>query len=110
MSKARVSHFANMPPEMLIIRLNPLSIHLSHRNHFSLASLLSVTALEFSGQNAATGLHALIIAMQKQELCGVARYVYRRGTNPKMVALLPHIRNGYRCLVMVALPFTEDVR
>lgn len=43
-------------------------------------------------------------------MVAVARYVYRKGLNPKLVALVPRVKGNKRCLVMIALPFAEDVR
>lgn len=59
---------------------------------------------------AQSALNSLITALQNMKMCAVARYVYRKGTNPKLVALLPKVKDGVKCLVMVSLPFAEDVR
>ncbi|XP_039247751.2 X-ray repair cross-complementing protein 5-like [Styela clava] len=59
---------------------------------------------------AETALSALVTAMQNQNVCAVARYVYRKGTNPKLMALMPRIKEEYRYLVMIALPYAEDLR
>lgn len=59
---------------------------------------------------AQAALNALIAALHSMNMVAVARYVYRKGLSPKLVALLPKVKGNKRCLVMVSLPFAEDVR
>jgi len=73
-----------------------------------LMAALSATVLHL--QVAAVSLSALVMGMHNQGVCAVARYVYRKGTNPKLVALHPRVKPDYQCLVMAALPFSEDAR
>ena len=61
-------------------------------------------------QDGATGMYALAQAMQNKELVAICTYVYRKGSNPKLVALVPRIRKDYCVFVMVGLPFSEDFR
>ncbi|XP_078490782.1 zinc finger protein ZF(C2H2)-102 [Ciona intestinalis] len=65
---------------------------------------------ETGDDHAGTALSALCMAMVKQNLCAVACHVYRKGSNPKLVALLPKVKLGSHYLVMVSLPFAEDIR
>ena len=78
----------------------PPSIHMDDQAHYVLPE----------ASNAAPSLYALISAMHKEQLCAIACYVYRKGSNPKLVALLPRVQTDYKCLVMIALPFSEDVK
>nr|CAB3267805.1 ZF(C2H2)-102 zinc finger protein [Phallusia mammillata] len=80
----------------------PINLHMDDQAHFVLP--------EAGNQNAATSISALATGMQNQNLCAIATYIYRKGSNPKLVALIPRIKETYQVFVMAALPFAEDVR
>lgn len=50
------------------------------------------------------------MATSDVEMCAVACYVYRKGSMPKVVVLYPRVKMDYALLVMVPLPFSEDMR
>jgi hypothetical protein len=60
--------------------------------------------------NAPLRLNALVKVMLEHRLVAVARYVFRDGLSPTIVALLPHVRSSYNGLLMVDLPFSHDFR
>jgi len=54
---------------------------------------------------------ALSIALSEENMCAICNYVYRRNCNPKVVALFSRVKlSRYAVLVMVALPFSENVK
>lgn len=58
----------------------------------------------------AGALSAFVTALDNLTMCAIARYVYRKGSNPKLVVLFPRVKGDYCCLVMIALPYAEDLR
>ncbi|KAK3920864.1 X-ray repair cross-complementing protein 5 [Frankliniella fusca] len=52
---------------------------------------------------------ALIQAMDSNEMVGIVRKVHRKDSAPTVNALFPMISPKYQCLVMIQLPFAENV-
>ena len=79
-------------------------------------------------QAAGTAMSALIHALYETGNVGVARFIARKNATPRLVALLPQIKAAHeviipgansiiplslvcvQCLVMLHLPFMEDIR
>ncbi|KAL7752886.1 ATP-dependent DNA helicase yku80 [Sorochytrium milnesiophthora] len=55
-------------------------------------------------------LSTLVNAMIDQNTIALARFVFRDGTAPRLVGLLPHVKPMYEGLLMIDLPFAEDYR
>jgi ATP-dependent DNA helicase 2 subunit 2 len=53
---------------------------------------------------------ALVWAMLEVDVVAIARFVYRTGLAPRLVALVPRYKASYEALLMVQLPFCEDLR
>ncbi|KAK7789806.1 hypothetical protein R5R35_001186 [Gryllus longicercus] len=54
-------------------------------------------------------LSAFIKALKDQEKVAIATKVYRKDTSPNLVALFPLLKKKYKCILVVELPFSEDV-
>ena len=61
-------------------------------------------------ESASVALSAFIQGLFEKESVALARYVRCANANPKLVALIPHIKSNYFCLHLAHLPFAEDVR
>jgi ATP-dependent DNA helicase 2 subunit 2 len=55
-------------------------------------------------------LSSLVQAMSSLKKFAVARYIGRDGADPKMVVLAPSNVGDIDCLLMVRMPFADDVR
>lgn len=51
--------------------------------------------IPFHFQNAATAMSSLIHALYEMDTACIARYVWRNSSQPKLVALVPHIKADY---------------
>jgi ATP-dependent DNA helicase 2 subunit 2 len=61
-------------------------------------------------EGAGTAMSALIHALYETGNVGVARFVARKNAVPRLVALLPQIKASHECLLMLHLPYMEDIR
>lgn len=58
-----------------------------------------------------TAFNALVEGLLETQKVGVARYVGRAGSAPKLAGLFPHkSATGFRCIYLCQLPTAEDVR
>ena len=79
------------------------------RHHFVGAKLSSFTHTR-EDTHAATALDALCMSMFKKDVVALARFVYRKNAEPKLVVLWPHIKGKYSCLLGTAMALTQDLR
>ncbi|CAI8032323.1 X-ray repair cross-complementing protein 5 [Geodia barretti] len=78
--------------------------------HQTLGSSVQVVVPTPDDQNAGAAMSALIHALYETKNVGVARYIARKNAAPRLVALLPQIKASHECLLMLHLPFMEDIR
>ncbi|XP_075037201.1 X-ray repair cross-complementing protein 5 [Mixophyes fleayi] len=79
------------------------------RTHFMGNQVLKIFAPK-DDDAAAVALSALIQALDETEMVAIVRYAYDRRSNPQVGVAFPHIKEKYKCLVYVQLPYVEDLR
>ncbi|XP_063790031.1 X-ray repair cross-complementing protein 5 isoform X2 [Pseudophryne corroboree] len=82
---------------------------LIERTHFMGSQVVKIFAPK-DDDAAAVALSALIQALEELEMVAIVRYAYDRRSNPQVGVAFPHIKEKYKCLVYVQLPFMEDLR
>uniref|UniRef100_A0A2Z5TTK7 ATP-dependent DNA helicase II subunit 2 n=1 Tax=Reticulitermes speratus TaxID=60591 RepID=A0A2Z5TTK7_9NEOP len=60
--------------------------------------------------SAEIALSSLIQALKEEGLVAIARRVYNRNSNPVLGVMFPRISSEYECLVLIDLPYSEDMR
>lgn len=61
-------------------------------------------------KNAGRAMSAFIRALYETNMVGIGRYVLRKDSQPKVVALVPKIKTDSECLLVLQLPYMEDMR
>ena len=62
------------------------------------------------GEEPALALASLVQALRQLDHVAIARFVRQNNKEPIIVALLPHAADGYDTLLLVHLPFVNDLR
>ncbi|DBA04493.1 TPA: hypothetical protein N0F65_011041 [Lagenidium giganteum] len=82
-------------------------------SHAKFIANTDIMIAEPGNLRAAQALCALVKAMAKMEQVAIARFVPRKNSAPRIVALIPHTPSkdtNYYCLWSQQLPYVEDVR
>ena len=79
------------------------------RHHFVGQKLTSITHTR-EDPHAATALDALVMSMFSKGVVALARFVFRKNAEPKLLVLWPHVKRNYTCLLGSALALKQDLR
>jgi len=82
----------------------------SIRQHQIVGSSVQIIVPDPADEHAGVAMSAFIRALYETNMAGILRYVWRNNSQPKLTAIVPHIKADYQCLMMFQVPYMEDVR
>lgn len=80
------------------------------KHHHIIGSSVQVVIPNPDDETASVSLSSLIHALYEMNMVGIVRYVFRKNANPRLCALIPHIKSDCECLFLYQLPYMEDLR
>ncbi|KAG1663655.1 X-ray repair cross-complementing protein 5 [Nymphon striatum] len=79
------------------------------RHHF-IGDKVDFLFAQKDDDTAAVALSAFIHGLFETDMVAIARYNYGARSSPKLTLLAPRIKSQLECLVLIQLPFMEDIR